>query len=171
VKLKRVLIARIRGRRIKNPYIETLKQLEFELLSSQVNTLPEDQYLGYFTGGLQSNIKCRIHTFNPKSCLQAMQLARDIETKMAEIHPKTSSYTWQSKNWQQNSTAWLSKLKQGGNNINSGSVASSFSQNRDLASVFLSTGRKNEGDQRNSVEKKIKGLLHLTYQKLERKIK
>jgi len=38
----------------------------FELHSSQVNCLPEEQYLGYFLGGLQLEIKHH----EPSSCTQ-----------------------------------------------------------------------------------------------------
>jgi hypothetical protein len=62
-KLKRSLIARYGGRRLENPFEElsTLTQKgsveefveSFELLSSQVGRLPEEQYLGYFMSGLK----------------------------------------------------------------------------------------------------------------------
>ena len=35
---------------------------EFEFLSSQVNCLPEEQYLGYFVGGLKPEIRVRVRT-------------------------------------------------------------------------------------------------------------
>ncbi|MCI08148.1 retrotransposon gag protein, partial [Trifolium medium] len=64
VKLKKALIARYGGRRLVNPFEElsTLKQTgsveefveAFELLSSQVGRLPEEQYLGYFMSGLKA---------------------------------------------------------------------------------------------------------------------
>ena len=51
----------------------------FELVSSQVQLLPKDKHLGYFLGGLQSEIKCQIHIFRPQSHIKAMQLVKDIE--------------------------------------------------------------------------------------------
>ncbi|WVZ25291.1 hypothetical protein V8G54_003835 [Vigna mungo] len=84
-KLKRELIGRYGGRTSDNPF-EELKDLsqtgsvdeylaEFEYISSQVYRLPEEQYLGYFIGGL-------VRTFNPVNRLQAMHLARDVEAEM-----------------------------------------------------------------------------------------
>lgn len=65
-KLKKALIARYGGRRLENPFEElsTLRQKgsveefveAFELLSSQVGRLPEEQYLGYFMSGLKPQI-------------------------------------------------------------------------------------------------------------------
>jgi hypothetical protein len=76
-KLKKGLIARYGGRRLENPFEElaTLKQSgsveefveAFELLSSQVGRLPEDQYLGYFMSGLKPQIRRRVRTLNPQN--------------------------------------------------------------------------------------------------------
>lgn len=73
-KLKRALIARYGGRRLENPFEElsTLRQKgsveefveAFELLSSQVGRLPEEQYLGYFMSGLKPQIRRRVRTLN-----------------------------------------------------------------------------------------------------------
>jgi len=54
---------------------------EFEFLSSQVNRLPEEQYLGYFVGGLKPEIRVRVRTLNPQNRLQAMKMAQDIEVE------------------------------------------------------------------------------------------
>lgn len=65
-KLKRALIERYRGRKSGNPF-EELKDLqqagdvdeyvtEFEFVSSQLGRLLEEQYLGYFMGGLRPEI-------------------------------------------------------------------------------------------------------------------
>ncbi|WVZ24369.1 hypothetical protein V8G54_002913 [Vigna mungo] len=91
-KLKRELIGRYGGRTSDNP-LEELKYLsqtgsvdeylvEFEYISSQVYRLPEEQYLGYFIGGLRSEIRRTVHTFNPVNRLQAMHLARDVEAEL-----------------------------------------------------------------------------------------
>ncbi|MCI04716.1 retrotransposon gag protein, partial [Trifolium medium] len=71
-KLKKALIARYGGRRLENPFEElsTLRQTgtveefveAFELLSSQVGRLPEEQYLGYFMSGLKPHIRRRVRT-------------------------------------------------------------------------------------------------------------
>lgn len=73
--LKRALIARYGGRRLENPFEElsTLRQTgtveefveAFELLSSQVGRLSEEQYLGYFMSGLKQPIRRRVRTLNP----------------------------------------------------------------------------------------------------------
>ncbi|KAI5391230.1 hypothetical protein KIW84_076176 [Lathyrus oleraceus] len=57
---------------------------EFELCSSQCGTLPEQQILGYFIGGLRHDIRSRVRTFKPHSRYVAMQLARDVEREFAE---------------------------------------------------------------------------------------
>lgn len=91
-KLKQALIERYGGRKSDNPF-EELKDLqqvgdveeyisEFEYISSQVMRLPEDQYLGYFLGGLKPEIRLKVRTLNPRSRLQAMKIARDVETEL-----------------------------------------------------------------------------------------
>ena len=91
-KLKKMMVDRYGGRRCDNPF-EELKDLhqegdveeyisEFEFLSSQVNRLPEEQYLGYFVGGLKPEIRVKVRTLNPQNRLQAMKMARDIEVEI-----------------------------------------------------------------------------------------
>ena len=91
-KLKKMIVDRYGGRRCDNPF-EELKGLhqegdveeyisEFEFLSSQVNRLPEEQYLGYFVGGLKPEIRVKVRTLNPQNRLQAMKMARDIEVEI-----------------------------------------------------------------------------------------
>jgi hypothetical protein len=94
VKLKKALIARYGGRRLENPFEElsTLKQTgsveefveAFELLSSQVGRLPEEQYLGYFMGGLKDPIRRRVRTFNPNTRMAVMRIAKDVESELKE---------------------------------------------------------------------------------------
>lgn len=93
-KLKRALIARYGGRRLENPFEElsTLRQKgsvegfveAFELLSSQVGRLPEEQYLGYFMSGLKPQIRRRVRTLNPLSRMEMMRIAKDVEEELRE---------------------------------------------------------------------------------------
>jgi hypothetical protein len=93
-KLKRALIARYGGRRLENPFEElsTLRQKgtveefveAFELLSSQVGRLPEEQYLGYFMSGLQPQIRRRVRTLNPRNRMEMMRIAKDVEDELKE---------------------------------------------------------------------------------------
>lgn len=93
-KLKRTLIARYGGRRLENPFEElsTLRQKgsveefveAFELLSSQVGRLPEEQYLGYFMSGLKPQIRRRVRTLNPLSRMEMMRIAKDVEEELRE---------------------------------------------------------------------------------------
>jgi hypothetical protein len=93
-KLKRSLIARYGGRRLENPFEElsTLTQKgsveefveSFELLSSQVGRLPEEQYLGYFMSGLKPQIRRKVRTLNPKNRMEVMRIAKDVEDELRE---------------------------------------------------------------------------------------
>ncbi|KAJ9541667.1 LOW QUALITY PROTEIN: hypothetical protein OSB04_028173 [Centaurea solstitialis] len=91
-KFKQALIERYGGRQSDNPF-EELKDLaqigsvdefitDFEFVSSQVSRLPEEQYLGYFLGGLRPEIRLRVRTFNPVNRIQAMKIARDVESEL-----------------------------------------------------------------------------------------
>lgn len=90
--MKRSLIERYGGRKSDNPFeeLKDLQQtgdveeyiLEFEYVSSQVGRLREEQYLGYFMGGLKSEIRLRVRTFNPRTCVEAMKIARDVEIEL-----------------------------------------------------------------------------------------
>lgn len=114
-----------------------------------------------------SSVGSIIHAFNPLSCLQAMQLVRDIETKMIKIHPETGCCTGKSNNWQWNNIALPLKFRagmqncekisetklnsswNGRNDKNYGLEAESFTKQR---SCFLFDAYREEewGDQRNS---------------------
>lgn len=93
-KLKRALIACYGGRRLENPFEElsTLRQTgsveefveAFELLSSQVGRLPEEQYLGYFMSGLKAQIRRRVRTLNPQNRMQMMRMAKDVEDELKD---------------------------------------------------------------------------------------
>lgn len=88
------LIACYGGRRLENPFEEllTLRQKgsveefveAFELLSSQVGRLPEEQYLGYFMSGLKPQIWRRVHTLNPRNRMEMMRIVKDVEEELKE---------------------------------------------------------------------------------------
>lgn len=88
------MIARYGGRRLENPFEElsTLRQTgsveefveAFELLSSQVGRLPEEQYLGYFMSGLKVQIRRRVRTLNPQNRMQMMRMAKDVEDELKD---------------------------------------------------------------------------------------
>jgi hypothetical protein len=91
-RLKQALIERYGGRQSDNQF-EELKDLqqigdveeyiiEYEYISSQVARLPEDQYLGYFLGGLKLEIRLKVRSLNARSHIQAMKMARDVETEL-----------------------------------------------------------------------------------------
>lgn len=42
----------------------------------------EEQLLGYFVGGLQQEVKCRIRPQNPKEMFRAIDLVREVEEEM-----------------------------------------------------------------------------------------
>jgi hypothetical protein len=105
LKLKQALIDRYGGRSSDNLFeeLKDLKQTgdvedyisEFEYVSSQVNRLPEEQYLGYFLGGLKPEIRLKVRTFNPMTRLQAMRVARDIETELrGSLIPRSGGRNW-----------------------------------------------------------------------------
>lgn len=92
LKLKQALIESNGGRQSDNPF-EEMKDLQqtgmvdeyittFEYVSSHVGRLPKEQYLGYFMGGLKTNIRLRVRIMSPRSRVQAMKIARDVETEM-----------------------------------------------------------------------------------------
>lgn len=93
--LTEAMMIRFGGGRLENPF-EELKELkqngsveeyvaEFELYSSQCGRLPEQQFLGYFIGGLRHDIRSRVRTFKPRNRYLAMQLARDVEREFADV--------------------------------------------------------------------------------------
>ncbi|PNX91472.1 pentatricopeptide repeat-containing protein [Trifolium pratense] len=100
-KLKRALIVRYGGRRLENPFEElsTLQQKgtveefveSFELLSSQIGRLPEEQYLGYFMSGLKPQIRRRVRTLNPRNRMEMMRIAKDVEGELIEEDDDTDS--------------------------------------------------------------------------------
>ncbi|GAU23118.1 hypothetical protein TSUD_305660 [Trifolium subterraneum] len=93
-RLKKELIARYGGERLESPFEElaALKQNgkveefveSFELLSSQVGRLPEDQYLGYFMNGLKPQIRRRVRTLEPRDRRQMMRIAKHVEAELKD---------------------------------------------------------------------------------------
>ncbi|PNY16937.1 retrotransposon-related protein [Trifolium pratense] len=169
-KLKKALIARYGGRRLENPFEElaTLKQSgtveefveSFELLSSQVGRLPEEQYLGYFMSGLKPQIRRRVQTLNPRSRMEMMRIAKDVEGELKEEdhverrYVRKGSYGLGQRDWAGSlNNKNGSQLKDsnrlfqaGGSNPNSktGSTGSNTNSNASL----LSSARKKDGGQR-----------------------
>lgn len=54
----------------------------FEILVAQATGTSEDQLPGYFLCGLKSEVKCRIHTHDPRDVNRAIELAKDIEEEI-----------------------------------------------------------------------------------------
>ncbi|MCI16206.1 enzymatic polyprotein, partial [Trifolium medium] len=98
---KEALIVRFGEGRLENPFeeLKDLKQTtcvedyiaEFELYSSQCGRLPEQQFLGYFVGGLRHDIRSRVRTFKPRNRYHAMQLARDVEQEFTVLQESGQS--------------------------------------------------------------------------------
>lgn len=145
-KLKKALIARYGGRRLENPFEElsTLRQKRgveeyveaFELLSSQVGKLPEEQYLGYFMSGLQPQIRRRVRTLNPQSRMQMMRMVKDVEDELKEEDDDDKSYGRKGANERVGRNDWAG------------------SQMRDRSgSIYQNTTRSGNGSRANPVQK------------------
>ncbi|MCH87660.1 RNA-directed DNA polymerase (Reverse transcriptase), partial [Trifolium medium] len=179
-KLKKSLIARYGGRRLENPFEElsTLRQSgsveefveAFELLSSQVGRLPEEQYLGYFMSGLKPHIRRRVRTLNPVTRMQMMRIAKDVEDELnEEDDDATRPYSkkvggdrsgrneWAGLSFRSRSgsnpnnkeTTRFANSNGSGPNHKAGSSGSSPSSHSSL----FSTGRKGEQDRRSTSER------------------
>ncbi|MCH99493.1 enzymatic polyprotein, partial [Trifolium medium] len=184
-KLKKSLIARYGGRRLENPFEElsTLRQNgsveeyveAFELLSSQVGRLPEEQYLGYFMSGLKPQIRRRVRTLNPVSRMQMMRIAKDVEEELKEDDDtEEGSFGRKGKMDRLGRSDWagsMSRAKSGlglnskdsNRNINSGWVNPSYktgqsNQNQNTTSSLSSTARKNETERRGVSVDRWKGV-------------
>ncbi|PNY13662.1 retrotransposon-related protein [Trifolium pratense] len=180
-KLKRALIARYGGRRLENPFEElsTLKQRgtveefveSFELLSSQVGRLPEEQYLGYFMSGLKPQIRRRVRTLNPRNRMEMMRIAKDVEGELKDDDDDDAERRLDKKNhfermglrdWagsvrnkngsQSKDTMRLSNAGGSYPNSKMGSTASNAS------SSMSSTARNSEGKQRSGASDRWKGV-------------
>ncbi|GAU40665.1 hypothetical protein TSUD_83440 [Trifolium subterraneum] len=174
-KLKKSLIARYGGRRLENPFEElaTLKHSgtveefveAFELLSSQVGRLPEDQYLGYFMSGLKPQIRRRVRTLNPLNRMQMMRIAKDVEEELRDDDDDDTRSG--SKKGVQNGMGrsdWAELSQRNRNGFrdpnrsfisgwsNPGSKTGSNASSIKTTSSAVSTGRKGEGDSKSEEE-------------------
>ncbi|PNY17068.1 retrotransposon-related protein [Trifolium pratense] len=177
IKLKKALIARYGGRRLENPFEElsALKQTgsvedyveAFELLSSQVGRLPEEQYLGYFMSGLKAQIRRRVRTLNPSSRLQMMRIAKDVEEELKEEDDENDRRfgkklggermgrsDWFGPNSNRNGSGQIQKESKPNPSQKTGSHNSNLSSSSSLAS----TGRKMDNDSRSNSWKGIRSI-------------
>ncbi|KAJ0463986.1 putative retrotransposon gag domain-containing protein [Helianthus annuus] len=86
------VLQRFSGQEIQNPYeqlarIQQSKSIydyinDFEYLLSLVPRLPKSQALGYFGAGLKSDVKQWVRLHCPHSRLDAMYLAKDMESML-----------------------------------------------------------------------------------------
>lgn len=181
-KLKKSLIAHYSGRRLENPFEElsTLKQNgsveefveAFELLSSQVGRLPEEQYLGYFMSGLKQPIRRMVRTLNPQNRMQMKRMAKDVEEELNEEDDDGARSYGKKLVGRSETNGPGSKFKTGFNpvskEIRSNTFGSGWSNsikntgaintNVSLASLMNSTGRKNDGERRSGVSERWKGV-------------
>ncbi|KAL4554713.1 hypothetical protein LXL04_037315 [Taraxacum kok-saghyz] len=83
------LLQRFSGLEVQNPY-EQLSAIhqsdsmleyidDFEYLLSLVPKLPDSQAIGYFVAGLKDEVKRWVRLHRPRSTLEAMYLAKDVE--------------------------------------------------------------------------------------------
>ncbi|KAL9324015.1 hypothetical protein ACSQ67_008872 [Phaseolus vulgaris] len=134
----------LRWRRLENPFEElsTLRQTgrveefveAFELLSSRVGRLPEEQYLGYFMSGLKPPIRRRTMP-RVKKLVGKRFVGRREESGLkfgSGFNP-----TRKDMNRPEN-LSWPNPAKTG----------SSFGSNANPTSSLSSTGRKSDGDRR-----------------------
>jgi hypothetical protein len=172
-KLKKSLIARYGGRRLENSFEElsTLRQTgsveefteAFELLSSQVCRLPEEQYLGYFMSGLKPTIRRRVRTLNPQNRMQMMRIAKDVEEELREEGDEGNKAFVKRNLGRTDSYGRGSKYHSGLNSTQKDLIRSANSgwsnparkpessgSNSNTNSSLNSTGRKLEGDRRGS---------------------
>lgn len=179
------MIARYGGRRLENPFEElsTLRQTgsveefveAFELLSSQVGRLPEEQYLGYFMSGLKAQIRRRVRTLNPQNRMQMMRMAKDVEDELKdEDDDGERRYGKKSVGYRLGQNEWggqASKFRSGSNQAhtdstrfsnsgwnNPGQKTGSTASNLISTSSLSSTGKKGENDRRMLVSERWKGV-------------
>lgn len=190
-KLKKSLIARYGGRRLENPFEElsTLKQTgnveefveAFELLSSQVGRLPEEQYLGYFMSGLKPQIRRRVRTLNPQNRMQMMRIAKDVEEELRDDDDEAGRYGSKKgvqeragkNDWAgsvfRNRSGFNPKETNRSNGANPTQKSGSSGSNTTPTTSLTSTGKKGENDTRSG---KWKGVRSIHYDEMaERRAK
>ncbi|XP_058771346.1 uncharacterized protein LOC131644773 [Vicia villosa] len=187
-KLKKALIARYGGRPLENPFEElsTLRQTgsveefieAFELLSSQVGRLPEQQYLGYFMSGLKAQIRRRVRTLNPQNRMQMMRMAKDVEDELKEEDDDGERHYGKKavgdrlgrNEWSGSASKFRSGLNQAHKDStrfsnsgwsNPGQKTGSTGPNLISTSSLSSTGKKGENDRRTLVSERWKGVRSL----------
>jgi hypothetical protein len=189
--LKRALLGRYGGRRLENPFEElsTLTQKgsveefveAFELLSSQVGRLPEEQYLGYFMSGLKPQIRQRVRTLNPRNRMEMMRIAKDVEEELKvgdddgeRSSGKKGGYNRVGqRDWAEslrNRSGSYSKdstrsFQSGGSNLNQ--KMGSSGSNTNSTSSFVSTARKSDGGQRSGMVERWKGVRSINNDEFE----
>jgi len=150
----------------------------FELLSSQVGCLLEDQYLGYFMSGLKPHIRRRVRTLNPQNRMQMMRIAKNVEEELREDDKETGRYGSKKEVQERfRRNDWAGSLYRGRSEFNpkepnksnpnpkSGSTGSNSSSTTSLAS----TGKKGENETRSE---KWKGIRSIHYDEMaERRAK
>ena len=48
---------------------------EFEMLTSQIPEISDDQHMGLFMGGLKEEIRMEVQTLKPPTCYKAVSMA------------------------------------------------------------------------------------------------
>jgi len=179
-KLKRALIARYGGRRLENPFEElsTLRQTgsveefveAFELLSSQVGRLPEEQYLGYFMSGLKQSIRRRVRTLNPQNRMQVMRMAKNVEDELKEEDDNGDRYYGKNRMGRNESSGLLSRSRNGSNPahkdftrsnsgwINPGQKTGLIGSNSNSHASLSSTAKKGENSGSNEKWKGMRSI-------------
>ncbi|CAJ2667925.1 unnamed protein product [Trifolium pratense] len=136
----------------------------FEMLTSQVGRLLEDQYLGYFMSGLKPQIRRRVRTLNPQTRMQMMRINKDVDEELREddedwrlVSKKGGVEKTGQKDWvgsfQRNKTGSIyskdpSRVSNSGwSNLNSkaGSSGSNSNSTSSLASTSIKEGELRSG--------------------------
>jgi len=171
---KQALIERYGGRRFDNPFEELsdLRQggsvddyiAEFEYLSSQVGRLPEEQYLGYFMGGLRLEIRRCVRTFSPQTRPQMMRVVRDVEVELYGVSQEGKGAGSRFQNHDKGSSDRLAMT------TSQGWVALVGPMTK--GNVVTNQSIRNGKEERRLGAERSRGLKHLSYQELmERKAK
>lgn len=66
----------------------------FEVLMAQVSLLSEDQYMGFFLGGLRDDIRVEVLLFEPPNRHCLISIARLIERKSDRSPPQRGRPSW-----------------------------------------------------------------------------